>query len=125
MNVTGFLSLIAALVLIGCSKENNSSEGPKRIGRSYVPPEAAQIVSSSDFKLEHTTKSGIQCFVCPVTSEIAQSISSDSSDYQFLVGGKKPILLVPIREGKIIELNPQEAAEVAEFSSKISGATKK
>jgi hypothetical protein len=112
------LSVLSALLVAGCSRENNSTAVPKRVGRSYVPTSAAEVAASPSFKLEHTTASGIQYFVCPLPQEIARSISVDSSDYRFLNQGNAPFFLVPIRDGKIVELNATEAAEVADFVSK-------
>jgi len=111
--------LVAALCFFGCSKENNSG-GPKRVGRSYIPPAAAEVVNSPDFKLEHTTKNGTRCFVSPVTEEIARSLDAESRDSHFLVKGDKPFFLVPIRDGKIIDLTSGEATEAAEFASQRS-----
>ena len=97
MRIHAFIgSIIATLCLIGCSKQG----GSKRL----VPKTAAEVMASADYKLEHTTKGGIQCYVRPLTAEIAKTVSEDSPDHEFLYGDDGPnYFLVLIRDGKIIE----------------------
>ena len=116
MNLSIF-ALIALLFLFGCSKESESGK-PKRVGRSYVPDNAAEVAASRDFKLEHSTKSGIQYYVCPLQQDIAKSISFDSPDYKFLTPASNPFFLVPVRNEQIVDLNTAEAAEMADYVSK-------
>ncbi|MEO6183396.1 MAG: hypothetical protein ABIP71_09905 [Verrucomicrobiota bacterium] len=116
MNLPIF-ALIALLFLFGCSKESESGK-PKRVGRSYVPTNAAEVAASRDFKLEHSTKSGIQYYVCPLQQEIVKSISFDSPDYTYLIPASNPFFLVPVRNGQIVDLNTAEAAEMAEYVAK-------
>lgn len=98
------LSLFATLCVIGCSKEGGSS-------RALVPATGEKVMASPDYKLEHTTKSGIKCYVRPLTPEVARAITADNRDHQFLQGDEKTsfYLLVPLRDGKIMD---GEAAEV-------------
>ena len=110
-------ALLALFFLFGCSKEGGSGR-PKRVGRSYVPTNAAEVAASLDFKPEHTTKSGIQYFVCPLQQEIAKSISIDSPDYKFLILADPPFFLVPVRKGQIVEMNPAESSEMTEYVAK-------
>ncbi|MEP6664365.1 MAG: hypothetical protein ABJC04_11960, partial [Verrucomicrobiota bacterium] len=103
----------------GCSKENEPVlKTPKTYGRSFIPPSTAELLSSPDFKLEHTTKSGAQLFVCPISPELAKSFTIDSPEHRFLFDGTKPCLVIPVREDKIVELNSDESVEAAEFVSK-------
>ena len=112
------VSLVAALFAMSCSKDDSSTTAPKRVGRSYVPATAAEIANSPSFKLEHTTPGGIQYYVCPLSTEIARSISVDSPDYRFLTPGDSPCFLVPVRDGRMVDLNAAEAAEVSDYLSK-------
>jgi hypothetical protein len=100
-NRTIIVSLIAAFCLLGCSKEGGSSSKFKRL----VPATAAEVMASSDYKLEHTTKSGIKCYVRPLTPEIAKTVNDDSPDHEFLYGDEESpyYFLVLIRNGKIID----------------------
>lgn len=105
--------MIIGLSFLGCSKE---AERPKSSAKRLVPATAAEVMASADYKLEHTTKSGISCYVRPLTSEVADSISVDSPDHAFLSYGAKSCLLVPIRDGKIIpELSTEDSGEVQAF----------
>lgn len=99
--LTLVLSVVAMLCLIGCSKEGGSSSKHKRL----VPKTAAEVMASTDYKLEHTTKSGIQCYVRPLTPEIAKTVSEDSPDHGYLYGDDDSpyYFLVLIRNGKIID----------------------
>lgn len=100
-------SLIATLCVIGCSKEGGTSGKSKAL----VPATGAQVMASPDYKLEHTTKSGIKCYVRPLSPEVARTITANNRDHQFLQGDEKTFfyLLVPLRDGKIMD---GEAAEV-------------
>jgi hypothetical protein len=124
MNIrTIIVSLIAALCLIGCSKEGGSSTKTKRL----VPATAAEVMASPDYKLEHTTKSGLKLYVRELTPEIAKPITVDSPDYEFLQGDEQSpyYFLVLIRDGKIIDtdaaddnLKPADAGEIMGFTMK-------
>src|SRR5881396_2646144 len=105
-------SLVTSFCLIGCSGGDDSSANAKRL----VPAKAAEITGSPDYKFERTTKSGIQCYVRPLTPEVAGAISADSPDREFLMTGAKPYFLVPIRDNKIVKLSKEESAEVAAFT---------
>ena len=104
-------SLVAMLCFVGCSKEGGSSSKSSKSKR-LVPATAAEVIASSDYKLEHTTKSGIQCYVRPLTPEIAKTVSEDSPDYEFLNGDEVSpyYFLVLIRNGKIIDADAAEGA---------------
>jgi len=104
-------SLVTALCLIGCSEEGGSSGTAKRL----VPTKAAEVTGSPDYKFERTTKSGIQCYVRPLTPEVVATIPADSPDRGFLMAGATPYFLVPIRDDKIVALNKEESAEMAGF----------
>jgi hypothetical protein len=104
-------SLFTALCLMSCSSGDDASVKAKRL----VPTDAAEIASSPDYKFERTTKSGIKCYVRPLTPEVVASIPGDSPDREFLTTGKNPYFMVPIREDKILKLNKEESAEVAAF----------
>jgi len=120
-NRTIIVSLIAALCLLGCSKEGGSSSKSKRL----VSATAAEVMASSDYKLEHTTESGIKCYVRPLTPEIAKTVKDDSPDHEFLNGDEESpyYFLVLIRNGKIIDgeaalagaMTAAEAIEVMGF----------
>ena len=100
---------MAMCCFVGCSEEDSasSSSSSKSSGKSkrLVPTTAAEVMASTDYKLEHTTKSGIKCYVRPLTPEIAKSISEDSPDHEFLNGDDDGpfYFLVLIRNGKIID----------------------
>jgi hypothetical protein len=108
MKALPIVLLIALLAVIGCSKESGASGSSKNL----VPATGAKVMASPDFKLEHTTKSGIKCYVRPLTPEVGRTITPDNRDHQFLQGDEKSYfyLLVPIRDGKIMD---GEAAEVS------------
>jgi hypothetical protein len=120
-----FKKILSAVLLsitfcfLGCSKAKRSPE--THYGRSLVPTTAQEVVAAPDYKLEYTTKGGIQCFVHPVTPELAKSLTVDSPEFRFLVEGNSPFFLIPIRDGKIINLPPEEAAEVMQFNAKRLG----
>ena len=96
---TIMVSLIATMGLVSCSKETAAK--PKRI----VPATAAEITVSPDYKLEHTTKSGIKCYVRSLTPDLGKSIAINSPDYEFLNGEDQNAyyFLVLIRNDKIID----------------------
>jgi hypothetical protein len=110
------VSVMTVLCLLGCSKEGGKSQG-------LVPATGAKVMASSDYKLEHTTKSGIKCYVRALTPEVGRSITPDNRDHQFLQGDEKTFfyLLVPIRDGKIMdgeaaEVNLADSAEIMSFT---------
>src|SRR5438093_13333456 len=86
----GVVSLMAMCCFVGCSEEDSasSSSSSKSSGKSkrLVPTTAAEVMASTDYKLEHTTKSVVKCYVRPLTPEIVKSISEDSPDHEFLNG---------------------------------------
>ena len=106
-----FGSLVTTLCLIGCSGDGDLSGNAPRL----VPTKAADVTSSPDYKFERTTKAGIQCYVRPLTPEMANAIPVDSPDREFLSTGKNPYLLVPIRDDKIVKMSKEESAEIAGF----------
>lgn len=108
-----FISFSMVLCFLGCSKDNKSAQ--KTWGRSLVPPTAADVVAAPDYKLEYTTKSGVQCYVHAITPELAGSLTIDSPEFRYLFGTDKHYFVIPVRDGKIVELNPTDAAEVKEF----------
>src|SRR6185503_1445665 len=96
---TILVSLITALCFAGCSTESGSSKGS---AKGLVPATAAEIIASPDFKLEHTTRSGIKCYTRPVSPEVYRSIETGSRDGEYLTGNERSgYFLVPIRNGKI------------------------
>ena len=112
MNATSLISsLVIALCFIGCSEEGDSSGNAKRL----VPTKAAEVTTSPDYKFERTTKSGIKCYVRPLTPEVVATIPVNSPDRGFLMAGATPYFLVPIRDDKIVELSKEENAEIAGF----------
>jgi len=124
MNIrTIIVSLVATLCLFGCSNEGGSSTKAKRL----VPGTAAEVVASPDYKLEHTTRSGLRLYVRELTPEIAKTITGDSPDYEFLQGDEQSpyYFLVLVRDGKIIDteaatdgLKPEDAGEIMGFTMK-------
>jgi hypothetical protein len=113
MKITSLIGLLfIALCLIGCSGGDEASGNAKRL----VPTKAAEVTGSPDYKFERTTKSGIQCYVRPLTPEIVEAIPANSPDREFLMTGAQPHFLVPIRDNKIVKLNKEESAEVAAFT---------
>lgn len=70
-----------------------------------VPNTAAGVAASPDFKLDHTTKSGLKIYSRELTPEIAKTISVDSPDFRFLQGDQQHIsfFLVLIRGGRIVD----------------------
>jgi hypothetical protein len=105
--------LITALFLLGCSKESGPT---KASAKGIVPATGEEIVASPDFKLEHTTKSGIKCYTRAVSPEVFRSIQSGTPDRKYLTGSEQAgFLLVPIRDGTIADLSTEESHEVAGF----------
>ena len=98
---TIIVTLIAMLCFIGCSPGGSSSSNSLLL----VPPTAAKVAASPDYKLEHTTESGIKCYVRDLTPEVARTISVDNPDFEFLKGDDTSpyYLLVLVRNGKIID----------------------
>jgi hypothetical protein len=121
---TIIVSLAAAICFMGCSKEGGSSGKSKGL----VPKTAAEVMNSPDFKLEHTTKSGIQCYIRYLTPEMVRSIPENSRDHAFLADDeKKPYLFVPVHRGKVVDLTADdnglslaEGLEIAAFGMKKS-----
>jgi len=116
---TLIVSLSTALCILGCSKEGGSFGKAKGI----VPPTAAEIAAIPEFKLEHTTKSGVKCYVRQITPEVARSITENSPDHRFLEDHKQPYLLVIVYNDKIIDLtsddiglSTEQGLEVAAWS---------
>lgn len=110
MKTTSLLgSLFAVLCLLGCSGGGESAGNDKRL----VPEKVTEIVSSPDYKFERTTKSGIQCYVRPLTPEAVEAMPANSPDRAYLTTGKSPFLLVPVRNDRIATLSKDERAEVA------------
>src|SRR6185295_5415322 len=101
---TILVSLTAMLCLLGCSKEGGASGKSKRL----IPATAAEIAASTDYKLDHTTKSGIKCYVREISPEVARSITEDSPDHPFLADGEKPYLLVVVFNVKICDLTAEK-----------------
>ena len=121
---TIIVSLIATLCLVGCSKEGSASGEAKRL----VPATAAEVMASPNYKLEHTTKTGIKLYVRELTLEIAKTITVDSPDHEFLNGDEQShyYLLVMVRDGKIIDTEAATAGALkAEETGEIMGFTTK
>lgn len=97
---TIIVSLIVMFCFIGCTPDDSSINS-----MLLVPTTAAKVVASPNYKLEHTTESGIKCYVRPLTPEFARAISMDSPDFEFLKGDdiNPYYLLVLIRNGKILD----------------------
>jgi hypothetical protein len=118
---TLFVTLITALCFLGCSKEGGSTGKAKGI----VPATAAEIAALPEFKLEHTTKSGVKCYVRQITPEVARTITEESPDHRFLEDREPPYLLVIVYNDKIIDLTAddpglttEQGFEVAAWSIK-------
>lgn len=63
----------------------------------------AELLVSPDFKLEHTTASGIKCYVRELTPEMASTITEDSRDHHFFENRKRPYLFVVVLDGKMVD----------------------
>jgi len=104
-------SLLISLCLFGCSKGGKTG---------LVPSTAADLAASPEFKLEHTTPSGVKCYVREITREIAATIAADSRDSHFLEKHTQPYLLVFVCNDRIVDqrendigkgmINAQQAA---------------
>jgi hypothetical protein len=112
------VSLLSSLCLAGCS--GNAGPSPR-----LVPATAAEVMASPEFRLAHTTRSGIRCYVREISPEIARAIPQNSPDRAFLADDEKPYLLVVVREGRIVDLtaaetglSTREGLEVATYSMK-------
>ncbi|TAK96063.1 MAG: hypothetical protein EPO07_14865 [Verrucomicrobia bacterium] len=105
-----FSSILVMLLLVGCSKKSDSSANLARL----VPASAVELTKNPEFKLEHTTKSGVRCYVRALTPEQAKVIPEKSSDHNFLTEGEKPYLLVPVFQDKIIDLTADETGLTTE-----------
>jgi hypothetical protein len=136
------VSLVTAICMVGCSKENvskdrvseeNVSKESVSTGKAkgLVPTTAAEIATSPEFKLEGTTKSGIKCYVREISPEVARSIPKDSPDRPFLGGdvmaGEQPYLLAFAYNGKVFalttedtSLTPGQALEMSAWTMKIA-----
>lgn len=95
------ISLLAMLCVVSCSRQGGLAGKSKGL----VPATAAEIAASPDFKLDHTTKSGLKIYVRELTPEIAKTISVDSPDFRFLQGDREHVcfLLVLIRGGRVVD----------------------
>jgi hypothetical protein len=104
------VSLVAMFCLVGCS--DNSSDQSALL----VPRSAGRVMKSPAFKLEHTTEGGIQCYVRPLVTELARTITVDNPDFEYLKGDdiNPYYLLVLIRKGKIIDKEAVEAGALSE-----------
>jgi hypothetical protein len=110
-NLTALASLIMSLCLFGCSRET----------AGLVPRTAAKL-ETSEFNLEHTTPSGVKCYVREITRETAAAIPPDSRDGHFLEKHKQPYLQVFVCNARIVDLraikegewplNTQQASDV-------------
>ena len=100
---TIIVSLFGVLCIVSCSKQTGTVSKPKGL----VPNTAAEVAGSPDFKLERTTKSGLKLYVRELTPEVANTISVDSSDFDFLQGDRHHgcFFLVLIRGGKIVDVD--------------------
>jgi hypothetical protein len=113
---TLIVSLVTALCIVGCSKEGGSSGKAKGL----VPATVAELTASPDFKLEHTTESGIKCYVRELTPEVASTIAEDSRDDHFLERRKRPYLFVVVLDGKMVDFT-EISAENPVFNTQQSG----
>jgi hypothetical protein len=117
---TLIVSLVTALCIVGCSKEGSSGKA-----KGIVPATAAEVAAIPEFKLEHTTKSGVKCYVRQITPEVARTITEKSPDYDYLEDREQPYLLVIVYNDKIIDLaaensglTTEQGLEVAAWSMK-------
>jgi hypothetical protein len=104
--------------LPGCSKEGGSSGKAKGL----VPDTAAELTASPEFKLEHTTESGVKCYVRELTPEVAGAIASDSRDHHFFEERKHPYLVVFVFNEKIVdmkEVNAENPVFTSQQSSEV------
>ena len=110
--VDGVFGTARIISTMSGSRRGSSRSSPRRI----VPATAAEIIASRDFKVEYTTKSGVKCYTRAVSPEMYRSIPADSKDREYLAGDEKSAFFtVPIRDGRIAELNTDEALELLTF----------
>src|SRR6185436_6005119 len=102
--LTVIASLVTSLSLFGCS--NDGGKGP-----GLVPRTAAKLAASPEFKLEHTTPSGVKCYVREITRETAATIAPDSRDSHFLEKHKQPYLQVFVCNDRIVDLRAMKEGE--------------
>jgi hypothetical protein len=102
--LTLIASLIASLSLLGCSNDDHKAAG-------LVPRTAAKLAASPDFKLEHTTPTGVKCYVREITRETANSITPDGRDSHFLERHKQPYLLVFVCHNRIVDLRAMKEGD--------------
>lgn len=116
MKIPSFIvSLVTAICVVGCSKEGGSSGKAKGL----VPTTVAELAASPDFKLEHTTESGVKCYVRELTPEAAGTIAKDSRDQHFFEDRKHPYFLVFVCNDKIVDMK-EVSAENPVFTTKQS-----
>src|SRR5262249_39476712 len=99
-NLTALASLITSLFLLACSRES-----------AGLVPRAAAKLEASEFRLEHTTPSGVKCYVREITRETANTISADSRDGHFLEKHKQPYLQVFVCNARIVDLRAIKEGE--------------
>ena len=95
--LTLITSFITSLCIFGCSNDGSKPA-------SLVPRTAAKLETSPEFKLEHTTPSGVKCYVREITRETAATIAPDSRDSHFLEKHKQPYLQVFVCNDRIVDL---------------------
>jgi hypothetical protein len=112
------LTAVTVLCLGGCSKQSGSSSSKQR----YVPESGQVIMSSPEWKLDLTTKTGLKCYVKTVPEEVRKIIATDFDhpDHEYLQEPSEPsqpaYFLVMIRNGSIIdELAPEEIGEITGY----------
>jgi hypothetical protein len=102
--LTLIASLIMSLCIFSCSNAGGNAAG-------LVPRSAAKLAASPDFKLEHTTPSGVKCYVREITRETANTIAPDSRDSHFLEKHKQPYLQVFVCNDRIVDLRSIKEGE--------------
>jgi hypothetical protein len=102
--LTLIASLITSLCLLSCSNDGGKAAG-------LVPRTAAKLKASPDFKLEHTTPSGVKCYVREITRETAATIAADSRDSHFLEKHKQPYLQVFVCNDRIVDLRAMKEGD--------------
>ena len=107
--------LVVCLCLPGCSKGGGSSGKAKGL----VPGTVAELAASAEFKLEHTTESGVKCYVRELTPEVVGGIAPDSRDHHFLEERKHPYLVVFVCTDKIVDMK-EVSAENPVYTAKQS-----
>jgi hypothetical protein len=101
--LTLIASLVMSLCLFGCCNDGGKGAG-------LVPRTAAKL-EASEFKLEHTTPSGIKCYVREITRETAATIVPDSRDSHFLEKHKQPYLQVFVCNDRIVDLRAMKEGD--------------